>query len=279
MKTYFRRKAVLSWLTKESCKDPISGIYGFVVLAYGAAKFAHNSRGSASSPLWTFRAMLAVLVTMVLVNEYNTSKRCSQCHSGVFMKKVHVPGEKGSLHGVLTCPLCRHKINRDVNSARNIAYCFWYQLTQGGNRPPGYSPAKGKLPVVRMRPKRLKQQKQKRAAAAGTESALGQSKRSRTGQTARQTKANRTGAASKGSNIAKRKRTECDSSDSGKHRLRTVISCQLTPSNATFSSDSDFGVGSGKQRLVELNARSKEPVAATGLRRSQRSKAAPQRRA
>ena len=130
----------------------MSGNYGGMIWAFGAAKFPHNSIGSASSPIWQFRALLAALCLVVLVNEYNTSKRCSRCRCpSLTMTNVRVPGEKKALHGVLECAVSPGKVNRDINSARNILYCFWFQLSQRGARPPGFSPAKSKLPTVNKR--------------------------------------------------------------------------------------------------------------------------------
>jgi hypothetical protein len=158
--SYFRRKAVLQWLAKETAKNPETGAYSNMVWAFGAAKFPHNRGGAASSPVWAFRKALAERCTMVLVNEYNTSQRCSRCLSSRTVRGVHVPGEKGHLHGVLTCSLCRNKINRDINSARNILYCFWYQLSQDGERPQGFSAAKRSYPEA-VRPGRPKNKTKK----------------------------------------------------------------------------------------------------------------------
>ena len=141
-----------------------------MIWAFGAAKFAHNSRGSASSPIWAFRTLLAALCLVVLVDEYNTSKRCSRCRStGLVVKLARVPGEKKALHGVVKCDQCPGTINRDINSARNMLYCFWFQLSQRGARPPGFSPAKIKLVTItkgRMA-KKAKEGKDNRVGAAG----------------------------------------------------------------------------------------------------------------
>ena len=141
-----------------------------MIWAFGAAKFPHNSIGSASSPIWQFRALLAALCLVVLVNEYNTSKRCSRCRCpSLTMTNVRVPGEKKALHGVLECAVCPGKVNRDINSARNILYCFWFQLSQRGARPPGFSPAKSKLPTVNKRGRIQHKQQAAKPAGSGSD--------------------------------------------------------------------------------------------------------------
>ena len=138
--SFFRRKATLEWLAKEASKDPVTGSYGNIIYAFGAAKFKHNSRGSAASPVWAFRAALAEKCkAMVLVNEYMTSQLCYKCKSTV-LKGTRVRGERRELHGVRECRLCRMRINRDVNSALNMLFLFFFQLSQEGNRPPGFAP-------------------------------------------------------------------------------------------------------------------------------------------
>ena len=118
----------------------MTGSYGNIIYAFGAAKFKHNSRGSAASPVWAFRAALAEKCkAMVLVNEYMTSQLCYKCKSTV-LKGTRVRGERRELHGVRECKLCRMRINRDVNSALNMLYLFFFQLSQEGNRPPGFAP-------------------------------------------------------------------------------------------------------------------------------------------
>lgn len=129
-----------------------------MIFAFGAAKFAHNSRGSASSPIWTFRTELSKLCTMVLINEYKTSQLCSTCHTS-YLRPGRVKGEKKSLHGVRVCTLCRIHWNRDINSALNMLYLFWFQLARDGNRPLGYAPGgkKTKPPGTRKRKRKGKE--------------------------------------------------------------------------------------------------------------------------
>lgn len=137
---FFRSTAVIKWLAKECAKDPETGAYsGDMVFAFGAAKFAHNSRGSASSPVWTFRTELSKVCSMVLINEYKTSQLCSSCHTS-YLRPGRVKGEKRSLHGVRVCALCRTHWNRDINSALNMLFLFWFQLARDGDRPLGYAP-------------------------------------------------------------------------------------------------------------------------------------------
>lgn len=115
------------------------------VIAFGAAMFAHNSRGSPSTPIRSFRYQLSLVCFMVLINEYLTSQRCSLCHT-TQLTSTCVAGEKGSLHGVRECRLCRVRWNRDINSARNMLYLFWYQLGMSGERPATYAPGRAKKP-------------------------------------------------------------------------------------------------------------------------------------
>jgi hypothetical protein len=136
---------VLKWLAKECSKDPNSGIYGNVMFAFGAAVFAHNSKGSASCPIWSLRMELSFLCLLFLVNEYNSSKRCQRCKACI-VRGVRVKGEQRDLHGVRYCRVCRLRMNRDINAALNMRYIFLYQLAMCGARPLGYKAGKRVLP-------------------------------------------------------------------------------------------------------------------------------------
>lgn len=142
LKTFFRKRAIVAWLAEEASKDPLSGEYGKAIFAFGAANFSHTMRGHAPSMVWAFRKKLARRCMVVLIDEYHTSKVCYRCHVTV-MKGTKVPGERGRLHGVRECSLCRLRMNRDINSAYNMAYLFFYQLLQNGERPRNYQPGKG----------------------------------------------------------------------------------------------------------------------------------------
>lgn len=133
-------------------------------MAFGAAVFAHNSKGSASCPIWAFRAALSLVCIMALINEYNTSKMCHRCRS-CRVRGVHVKGDKGELHGVRYCSLCRLRINRDINAAKNMLYVFYHQLARCGVRPLGYTPAKRVVPEAAIG-RRLRKLKAMRAAKA-----------------------------------------------------------------------------------------------------------------
>lgn len=131
---------MLAWIVRELTRNPYTGkIDPATVLAYGAAMFAHNSKGGASARIRSFRKALSEVSVMVLVNEFRTSQLCSRCHTTV-MKGVRQPGVKSSLRGVRDCSLCHTKWMRDVNSARNMFYLFWYQLAMEGARPMSYAP-------------------------------------------------------------------------------------------------------------------------------------------
>lgn len=140
IRTLFHKATVLIWIVRELTRNPYTGaIDSSTVLAYGAAMFAHNSKGGASARIRSFRKALSEVSVMVLINEFRTSKLCSRCHT-TYMKGVRQPGVKSELRGVRDCSLCHTKWMRDVNSARNMYYLFWYAMAADGARPMGYAP-------------------------------------------------------------------------------------------------------------------------------------------
>lgn len=65
--------------------------------------------------------------TVVMVDEYRTSKLCSQCAARMLNMKTRVDGPDGvrsskSVHAVLFCSnrSCAVRVNRDCNASRNI---------------------------------------------------------------------------------------------------------------------------------------------------------------
>jgi transposase len=74
-----------------------------------------------------------------LVNEYNTSKKCSLCHNDCekFMERENPkPYREGKIlvHGLLKCKTCQKLWNRDENSSINI-YILALNAISKLNRP------------------------------------------------------------------------------------------------------------------------------------------------
>ena len=108
--------------------------YWVRIVFFGAAQFGHGRRGPL--PRKALIRALGVRCPVILMDEYNTSKRCCDCGdplvpvpgSRVF-QCVRDEGHDGDLAG---CTI--RFINRDVNGAENIAKCGVCQLL-GVDRP------------------------------------------------------------------------------------------------------------------------------------------------
>lgn len=76
--------------------------------------------------------------SIVLIDEYRTSKTCSRCHEGPIGEVFchNKSGETRSAWALKRCARagCKHLVNRDRNAAANMATIFLYHWL-GWGRP------------------------------------------------------------------------------------------------------------------------------------------------
>jgi len=124
---------------------------GEVVIAFGDASNAHNPRHHRPAKRKGYRQVFRKAgYTVLLVNEYRTSKSCARCTEGeccTFKKReTSRPYRTGNVevHGLLTCQGCGCQWNRDVLASANML-----DMTRcaalGLDRPPGRSNKKPKV--------------------------------------------------------------------------------------------------------------------------------------
>ena len=126
----------------KMCDDLLAGREATkdTIVVFGSAKFAANG------PIQKLRRKLQERENVVLVelDEFNTSKLCSQC-AGEKKEKSEVEGPLGPkqeddaehrsrIHGVRVCNNCRMTWNRDVNAALNMLYLFKHAQLNHGKR-------------------------------------------------------------------------------------------------------------------------------------------------
>lgn len=99
-----------------------------VLVGYGDWSRRDGISGHASSPVKGFRKALKKRATVVPIDEYRTSKLCSNCHSPLEQALLPTKTKDNEVvlkktRNVLRCPTSSCKANfwnRDVNAARNI---------------------------------------------------------------------------------------------------------------------------------------------------------------
>mmetsp|Transcript_40552 Transcript_40552/g.100152 ORF Transcript_40552/g.100152 Transcript_40552/m.100152 type:complete len:707 (-) Transcript_40552:364-2484(-) len=119
---------------------------GEVVIAFGDASNAHNPRHHRPAKRKGYRQVFRKAgYTVLLVNEYRTSKSCARCTEGeccTFKKReTSRPYRTGNVevHGLLTCQGCGCQWNRDVLASANmleITRC----AARGLDRPGRFAP-------------------------------------------------------------------------------------------------------------------------------------------
>jgi hypothetical protein len=130
------------------------------VVAFGAATVGKGGAKGQCGPCEAVRRRLSShhRATVVMVEEFRTSRMCSTCLSGIGgfrvlrrrriieggMLTVSVGGDGSheTCHNVRACtnPLCRIVWNRDVNAARNIAW-ICMSIARGESRPAEFTRA------------------------------------------------------------------------------------------------------------------------------------------
>ncbi len=104
-----------------------------VCVAYGNWSHREGMRGHTTGPVQEFKKELSKYVTVVDMDEFRTSKLCSECFGE--LKEHAYPDENRiskSTRNVLRCPIKECKAgywDRDVNAARNILTLLRYLLS------------------------------------------------------------------------------------------------------------------------------------------------------
>ena len=103
------------------------------LVVWGNGSFGPTSKGHASAPNKKMQREIARFVPLVLVNEFNTSKKTNCCElDGVALRTKQYKKRTT----VFQCPGCKRLLPRDVNAAMNILRVFLYQAeTQSENIP------------------------------------------------------------------------------------------------------------------------------------------------
>lgn len=121
-----RQKFIDNYVT-----NTIIGTADTVTVYYGASHLSANSpiRGYRRGPHSLFRKTLEMneKITLIYVDEYNTTKFCSKCMS----KTNHVVSR--SPHRYSFCSTCGTLWNRDINAANNILIKGYISHVEGDN--------------------------------------------------------------------------------------------------------------------------------------------------
>ncbi len=129
----FRKWRFKSFIAKEitlvkMCKS-ISRRNTKTIVGFGNWSNPSNSiiKGNRRGPVQELKDHLRRLVRVVDIDEYKTSKLCSNCYSET--KKMFQ-----NVNSVLSCTNCKNIIDRDINGAKNIYY-LTNSLIAGNERP------------------------------------------------------------------------------------------------------------------------------------------------
>ena len=121
-----------------------------VVVAWGNGSFGPTSNGHASAPNKALRRSLSRFFPIVLVDEYNTSKKTHCCEQHA--RQLRTPNYKERTT-VVQCPKCKTLLSRDTNAAKNILKVFRTQEKNQNAELPEYLRRKKHFGVPTMVPR------------------------------------------------------------------------------------------------------------------------------
>lgn len=127
----WRSMRFIAFRRRQSLYDTLVNKYApdkRTIIAFGANFYGRRcaTGESGTAPCRSLRRKFARCRRVVLINEYNTSKKSSCCGSpNVMLADRQVQ-----------CPTCGEQRDRDLNGALNITKC-WIQHCQNGTRPAG----------------------------------------------------------------------------------------------------------------------------------------------
>lgn len=139
-----------SWAPLPSCDRHEENRSQHYIIAFGnGACGAMN--GKLPSPVKRLRSHLQkvakrnVFISIIYIDEYNTSKVCAECHRKTLVKmerrSARPEGSNATnaanttIHAVLRCTSCGTVWNRDELAAKNILFVFQYMATHNNERP------------------------------------------------------------------------------------------------------------------------------------------------
>ena len=141
---FARRRPV--WTPLPSCDKPEEGRAHHYIVALGNGAFG-KQRGKLPAPVKRLRQHLYkvsrrnVHLSVVIIDEYNTSKACAECHQKTLVKMTRrawsnqPSNAKSNIHAVLKCTSCSTVWNRDEMAAKNIRFIFEYMAAHNDERP------------------------------------------------------------------------------------------------------------------------------------------------
>jgi len=144
--SYQMRQKTIDKMIHERFIKPANGEE--VVIAMGAAAFSSCMKGNKPVPKNKLITALSKKTTVIMVDEFNTSQKCSCCHHQLKGMK----NEGKIVYGVKQCmeccidnsKPCNVTHNRDRNAAKNILYIFQHWLIHG-KRPKIFSRKNSKI--------------------------------------------------------------------------------------------------------------------------------------
>jgi transposase len=107
-----------------------------VLIAWGNGSFGPTSRGHNSAPNKGLRKQLSKYLSIVLVNEYRTSKRISCCRTDNYTE-LRAHGYRNRTT-VFKCNCCKTLMGRDVTAASNILNVLLHQSEMKDSSLPVY---------------------------------------------------------------------------------------------------------------------------------------------
>jgi hypothetical protein len=105
------------------------------LVVWGNGSFGPTSKGYNSAPNKKMQFAIAQSVPIVLVNEFNTSKKTNCCKLDGACLRTKSYTKRTT---VLQCPGCRRILARDTNAAMNILNVFIHQSETSSESVPSY---------------------------------------------------------------------------------------------------------------------------------------------
>ena len=147
------------WIPSSSCDKPEEDNRQHYIFAFGNGACG-GIAGKLPAPVKRLRRHLYQLsnrnvhTSVLVIDEYNTSKVCAECHTKSLVNLEAYPksnllsnvsnqtppnNQKRTIHAILKCTSCRTVWNRDKMAAKNIRFVFQYMATHNDERPAAFA--------------------------------------------------------------------------------------------------------------------------------------------